>query len=192
MMLIQSLKVTLLTLFAFALTCWLPTETAAAHGEDSALQVDQTPAGDALLTVMTSPASLHVGATHFAVLITDRQSKQPLLGKEVRVEAIPLAAGGEMVASPAFLAPTLAYETHLVLPKAGRYRVFVSVVEANRTKHTISFEVHVRSVTLFQWLTLLLSAQSFVIAGWLLREGFIVWRRSLHRLGSTGFNTDHC
>jgi hypothetical protein len=172
-------KALLVTLFAFAALFSIPVQVAKAHGEDSRMQVDREPAGDYLLSVMTAPATLYVGAAHFAVTVTDRQNNQPLLGKKVLVEVTPLETGGDTLSSWATPSMTLlfAYETHLVLPEAGRYLVTVKVVDAAHAVHPVSFEVVARSIVVFQWLILGFFAQAFVVAGWLYHEGLIVWRR---------------
>jgi len=172
-------KVILLALFVFASVFWMPTHPVEAHGADSVVQIDRAPAGEYLLTIITSPATLRVGAVHFAVMVLDRQHNRPLPDKKVRVEVTPLETAGGIVSSWAAPSTTLlfAYETHLVLSKAGRYQVKVMVVDANHPVHPVSFEVVARSVVVFQWLILLLFAQAFLVAGWLLQEGLTVWRR---------------
>jgi hypothetical protein len=177
----------LLALFAFAALFLMPVQVVKAHGGDSMVQVNRVPAGDYLLSVMTTPATLYVGAAHFAVMVMDRQNNQPLLDKKVLVEIESLETDDDILASWAIPSMTLlyTYETHVVLPKAGRYLVNVMVVDANQAVQRVSFEVVARSVVFFQWLILLLFAQAFVVAGWLLREGLIVWRRHVSYVPGT-------
>jgi hypothetical protein len=176
------LRVTRLTLLALILLCWASTESVKAHGDDSMVQLYSQPTGDYLLTVLTSPASPHVGPLHIAVMVNDAQTNQPLLGKPVLIRVTPLDIEGATLSSWALSSTTLlsAYESHLLLPKAGHYRVTVSVVEANQTMHPVSFDLYARSVLLMQGLILVLFAQALVVAIWLMKEGWLVWGRRLN------------
>jgi hypothetical protein len=179
MMTVRTTKAIWLALMVVAIFFSMPAPSAKAHGEDSMLQVDRAPAGDYLLSVATAPATLYVGAAHFVVMVTDRRDNRPLLDKKVLIEATPLDRGGEMLSSWATPSMTLlfTYETHLLLPQAGRYLVKVVVVDANQAVQQISFEVVARSVVVLQWLILLFFAHALAVAGWLLHEGLIAWRR---------------
>lgn len=171
-------------IFWLLLIGWLSTTTAAAHGADNVLLVQNQLIGPYQVSIAASPATMRVGAMHFMVMVKQQRQNgalwMPALDQQVTIEVQALDTTGALVRVPTVLMaapPMLAYETEVKLPKAGQYQIKVALVDPQSVSRTLTFVVEAQSSTFFQGMILVLLLLTGLITIWLLKEGVQVWRR---------------
>lgn len=159
-----------------SLLCVLTATSVWAHGADeSVIQLQDVHLGPYRLTVMTAPRAILVGSLHVVVMVKDALAPRPRVILHMTVEAIPLTGAGRRQTSAAipFISPFGSHEAQLDLTQPGRYQIIVHVPG---TIQTMTFEVEVVSGVWMQGIILALFALTVVVTGWLVKEGFIIWR----------------